>query len=237
MKNTLVALALAATTATASAATYTFQQDVNGYYGAMDVTLYSAYPDSSNGYEQEVSIDASDSGSPNHVLLRFDELFGSAASQIKAGETIVSATLTLEITSAGSGILFYDMLTDWNSASATWNSLGDGVQTDGIMAAATPFLTLGANNGDSNIGEGTLVLDFTDALRRIQDGSVPGYGWALLPFMPSGTNGVDFYSAEGYDLATRPLLTVEVAAVPEPGTWAMLAAGLGLIGLRARRRA
>jgi hypothetical protein len=237
MKNILVALALVTTTATASAATYTFQQDVDGYQGAMDVTMYSSYPDSSNGYQQELSVDASDSGSPNHVLLRFDELFGAGAGQIKAGEQIVSATLTLEITSAGSGILFHDMLMDWNSASATWNSFGDGVQTDGIQAAATPFLVLGADNGDSNIESGTLVLDFTDALRRMQAGSVPGYGWALLPFMPNGTNGVDFYSAEGYDLSTRPLLTVEVAAVPEPGTWAMLAAGLGLIGAVARRRA
>lgn len=29
---------------------------------------------------------------------------------------------------------------------------------------------------------------------------------------------------------------LQVTAVPEPGTWAMLAAGLGLVGLIARRR-
>lgn len=236
MKMTLIALAVATAATSASAATYTFQQDVNGYHGAMDVTLYSSNADFSDGNEQEVSVDASDSGSPNHVLLRFDGLFGDGTGQIKAGEQIVSATLTLEITSAGSGIMFHDMLVDWNPASATWNSFGEGIQTDGIEATAQPFLALGADNGDKNIESGVLVLDFTEALRRMQDGSVPGYGWALLPFMPNGTNGVDFYSAEGFDPTTRPLLTVEVAAVPEPGTWAMLAAGLALIGAVARRR-
>lgn len=236
MTKIILAAVLAAMTTAASAKTYTFQQDVDGYHGNMDVTLYSSEPDSSNGYEQEVSIDASDSGSPNHVLVRFDELFGSAANQIKAGETIVSATLTLEITSAGSGILFHDMLMDWNSASATWNSFDEGVQTDGVEAVATPFLVIGANNGDTNIAEGRLVLDFTEALRRMQVGSVPGYGWALLPFMPNGTNGVDFYSAEGFELSTRPLLTVEVSAVPEADSYALMLAGLGLTALMARRR-
>ncbi|WP_341929924.1 DNRLRE domain-containing protein [Methyloversatilis discipulorum] len=235
LSKSLIAAALFAA-APAFAATYTFQQGAGGYDGTMDVTMYSSDPDASSGYEQEVSIDASDNGSPNHVLLRFDNLFGSAANQIKTGETVVSATLTLQITSAGSGIRFYDMLSDWNSASATWNTMGDGIQTDGIEAAALPFLTIGSNNSDPNIESGTLVLDFTDALRRMQDGGVPGYGWALLPFEPNGTNGIDFYSAEGFMVSDRPLLTVEVAPVPEPETYALLLAGLGLIVLRARRR-
>lgn len=235
MRQTLLAVALLASTPAFSASTLSFQQGMSGYYGSMDVTMFSSDPDSSHGYDTELSIDASDSGSPNHVLLRFDDLFGTSVGQIRADETIVSATLTLQITSAGSGIRFHDMLSDWNSASATWNTMGDGIQTDGIEAAALPFLVLGANDGEAHIEEGTLVLDFTDALRRMQNGDVPGYGWALLPFMPDGTNGVDFYSGESFDLSTRPLLTVEVAPVPEPETWALLLAGLGLIGLRARR--
>jgi hypothetical protein len=237
MKTALMALMLAGAAGTASAATYTFQHGVGGYAGTSDVTLFSSYPDSSNGYDEEVSIDASDSGSPNHVLLRFDDLFGAGAGQIKSTDTIVSATLTLEITSAGSGIQFHDMLVDWKAHSATWNSLGDGIQADGSEASAQPFLVLGANDGNPNIDAGPLVLDFTETLRRIQNGSAPGYGWALLPFMPDGTNGVDFYTSDYYDVDYRPLLTVEVAAaVPEPETYAMLLAGLGLVGALARRR-
>lgn len=232
----LGSLLLAAAPAFATTTTLSFQHDVSGYAGTFDTALFSNNPTYVAAGDEEVSIDASDGGSPTHTLLRFDGLFGQGAGQIGAGDLIVSATLTLHITSAGSGIKFHDMLTDWNETSASWNSLGAGVQADGIEAVATPFMTIGANTGDPVIEQGLLMLDFTAALQRMQDGSVPGYGWALLPWMPNGTNGIDFFTSEYSAVAERPLLTVDVMAVPEPGSYAMLLAGLGLIGLAARRR-
>jgi hypothetical protein len=234
IKTSCALLALAS--ASASAATLTFQHGSNGYFGGADTTLANNEPDFAFGDFEELSIDASDGGSPNHVLLRFDDLFGTAAGQIRMDDQIVSATLTVNVTSAGSGILFHDMLLPWNEATATWNSFGDGVQTDGVEASVLPFLTIGANTGDANIEQGMLTLDFTDALRRMHNGSVPGYGWALMPFMPNGTNGIDFPSRDNAFIADRPLLTVDIAPVPEPETYAMLLAGLGLIGFAARRR-
>lgn len=47
-------------------------------------------------------------------------------------------------------------------------------------------------------------------------------------------DGVDFALQYDYDLGT---VTVQIAAVPEPETWSMLLAGLGLLGWAARRRA
>ncbi len=234
IKTTCALLALCSVPA--SAATLTFQHGSNGYLGGADTTLISNTPDSAFGDSDELSIDASDGGSPNHVLVRFDNLFGTSAGQIGASDLIVSATLTVNVTSAGSGILFHDMLLPWNEATASWNSFGDGIQTDGIEASVLPFLSVGANTGDANIEQGSLTLDFTDALRRMQNGTVPGYGWALMPFMPNGTNGIDFPSRDFSLVAERPLLTVEVTPVPEPETYAMLLAGLGLIGFAARRR-
>lgn len=234
IKTTCALLALCSVPA--SAATLTFQHGSNGYFGSADTTLVSNTPDSAFGDAEELSIDASDGGSPNHVLIRFDDLFGTSAGQIGATDLIVSATLTVNVTSAGSGILFHDMLLPWNEATASWNSFGNGIQTDGVEASVLPFLSVGANTGDANIEQGSLTLDFTDALRRMQNGTVPGYGWALMPFMPNGTNGIDFPSRDFSLVAERPLLTVEVTPVPEPEAWAMLMAGLGLIGFAARRR-
>lgn len=58
-----------------------------------------------------------------------------------------------------------------------------------------------------------------------------------MPFMPDGTNGVDFYSAEWVDAALRPQLTVVAQPVPEPASWLlMLGAGSTLVAFMRRRR-
>lgn len=232
---TLVA-ALAAGSAQANT-TLTFQHGVNGYTGSADTTLMSGDPVFPHGGDEFVSIDADDGGSPNHVLLRFDNLFGNGAGQIKASDSIVSASLTFQVDSEGSGIHFHDMLMSWDETSATWNNFGDGVQANGIEAATTPFLSIGANDGDKHVFGPTLVVDITASLQAMQSGVVPGYGWALLPFMPDGTNGIDFFSKEAFLASDRPLLSVEIAPVPEPETYAMMLAGLGLVSFAARRRA
>jgi len=234
-----LALTLAAALAAGSAqanTTLTFQHGVNGYTGTADTTLMSGDATGIHGSDEEVSIDAADGGTPNHVLLRFDDLFGNGAGQIKAGDSIVSAKLTVQITSPGSGINFHNMLVAWNE-SATWDSMVDGIQADDSEAVASPFLSIGANDSSGNISDGMLVLNLTASLQAMQSGAVPGYGWALLPFMPDGTNGTDFFTKEAFMAADRPLLTVEVAPVPEPETYAMMLAGLGLLGFVARRRA
>jgi hypothetical protein len=218
-----------------AAQTYTFQQGLNGYAGTRDTMLAQSEPALALGGQDFVSIDASDGGLPNHGLLAFGGLFGTGAGQIKPTESIVSARLQLQIDSAGSGFTLHNMLIDWSEATATWNSFGGGIQANGIEAETTPFLSLGGNNGDSNVSEGLLTLDVTASLRRVQAGSVPGYGWAFLPFMPDGTNGVDFFSREYFATADRPRLIVEVTPVPEPQTWLLLIAGLAGATAMARR--
>ena len=230
-----LAAALAAGSAQAST-TLTFQHGVNGYTGTADTTLMSSDPDFAHGADEAASIDASDGGSPNHVLLRFDDLFGNGSGQIKASDTIVSAKITFTIDSQGSGVKFHDMLQEWNEASITWNSAVNGIQTNGVEASATPFFSLGANTPDANVYGSTFMADVTQSLRDIQSGALPGYGWALMPFEPDGTNGLDFLTREAFLVADRPQLSVEVMPVPEPETFAMLLAGLGLLGFAARRR-
>lgn len=240
MPNRSTWLAAAAATAVlctqAAAATYTFQHGVAGYAGGTDTQLRASDPDFAYGSEFEIGVDASDGGMPTQALLRFGGLFGAAPGQIGADQEVVSATLRVLVTSAGSGILFHEMLRPWDEATITWNSAVSGIQADGVEAELLPFLAVGANDGNGNIESGWLELDVTVALQRLQRGQVPGHGWALLPFMPSGTNGVDFYTREWVELSERPLLTVTTAPIPEPATLALLLGGLGGIAATVRRR-
>lgn len=231
----LVATALSLLAGPATARTHTFQQGLNGYSGAADTQLRASDADFAYGSEAEIGVDASDGGAPTQALLRFDAMFGIGAGQIPAGQVITSATLTVNVTSAGSGIRFHELLQPLNFATVTWNSAVGGVQDNGVEAAALPFTTVGANDGGGNIEEGLLVVDVTAAVQRMYSGAATGHGWALLPFMPSGTNGIDFFSAEFDTVADRPLLTVMTAPIPEPGTWALMLGGVML--LAAARRA
>ncbi|MCQ9374710.1 DNRLRE domain-containing protein [Methyloversatilis sp. XJ19-13] len=241
MKSTLIALALSAAFASpafAAGTTLTFQQGIGGYSGTQDTVIRSAAPSANYGSESDISVDGDDGSpglQPNHGLIRFDGLFGNGISQIGSGFTVVSATLTLNVFNPGSGFTVHDMLTDWAQGSATWNSFGGGVQADGVEASVASLFSIGANNGAENVANGVLVIDVTATLQGMAAGNLPGYGWALLPFT-SGTNGIDFDTSEYSVTSLRPLLSVEIAPVPEPETYAMLLAGLGLIGFAARRR-
>ena len=64
----------------------------------------------------------------------------------------------------------------------------------------------------------------------MQYAPIPGYAWNF-GFAPGGQGaGID---AGLYALAVSP---GDIAAVPEAETYALMLAGLGLIGWRARRR-
>ena len=237
----LFAAAIVALTASAAHATTTlgFQQGVAGYAGAQDTMVRSADAGGNYGAFDFISVDGDDGSpglQPNHGLLRFDGVFGAAAGQVRPGDTIVSATITLNVTNPGSGFALHDLLVDWSQATATWAGFGGGVQADGLEAAITPILTLGANDSAENVPTGLLVLDVTASLQAVQAGTLPGFGWALLPFT-NGTNGIDFDTAESFFESGRPLLSVEVIPVPETGTLAMMLAGLAFTaGLRRMRQ-
>lgn len=220
----------------ASATTLTFQQQAAGYAGTQDTELWGGSPTTPLGLsEQSFSVDGDNGGSQSQGLIRFDGLFGAGAGQIKATDVIVSARLTLVVTSEGSGFTVHDLLQDWGQASATWASFGGGVQADGIEAVAAPIASFGQNDSSKHVFFPSLEIDVTASLARAQLGQLPGYGWALLPF-PQGTNGVDFATGEAIGTFNHPLLTVQVQAVPEAGTPALWLTGLAALAWIARRR-
>lgn len=255
MRNPLVWLiALAAsTTAVASTGTVTltFQQGINGYTGTQDTMIRSNETGTGSGQTTAgdsrgrnfgavnfVSVDGDDGepgNKPNQGLLRFDGIFGTGPGRIHPHDTINSAKITLTVFDAGSGFTVHDLLLDWNQDTVTWNSVGDGIQADGVEAVASPIATFGANNSNANVSIGKLVIDVTSSLKAVQASTLPGFGWVMIPFA-NGTNGIDWRSSEFATITDRPLLTVEVTPIPEADTYALMLAGLGLLGLIARGR-
>jgi hypothetical protein len=226
--------ALISTASTLHGAIATFRVGVNGYTGGRETYVNSVQNGSGSlGALTFVSIDASDDGVENQGLLAFDNIIGNGIAQIPPEATINSATLDLTIDSAGSGVKFHRMLIDWDEATATWNSLGNGLQADGVEAVITPSVSLGANNGNANIPNGPLLVDVAADVQAWANGTA-NFGWALLPFVPNGTNGVDFFSKEDLAVTSRPKLTVDFTPIPEPAAIGVMALS-GAVLLSRRR--
>ena len=242
------ALILSSLCAAASAQTLSFRQGVNGYTGTQDTMVRSNLTSPGQGQNPVTGAQDTNYGSltlmgvdgddgepglrPNHVLIRFDGMFGSGPNQIRAADSIVSATLRLDVFNEGSGFTVHDLLTDWAQGTVTWNSLNNGVSANGVEAGLAAIAAFGANNSSPNVVTGVLLIDVTSSLRAVQSGSLPGFGWALLPFV-NGVNGIDFHTSEAA-VGLRPELVV--ATIPEPAQYALMGAGLAIVGLVSRRR-
>ena len=178
--------------------TVVYQQGVAGYTDTVDTFLQESSANANNASATSLNVDAddpADSGLEVHALMRFDMIFGSGADRIPADSEILSATLDLQVTNAGSSVQLHRMLQTWLETD-TWNSLGTGVQADGIEANVTADVTTGA------VGTGALSIDVTNSLAAWSANPADNFGWVLLP---TGSDGVDFNSSEG---TTAPKLSV-----------------------------
>jgi hypothetical protein len=183
-------------------ATLTFQQGVNGYTSAIDTKLQQASRSAAAGTATTNTIDFG-TGVEVQSLLAFDNLFGEGQGQIPIGAKITSATLTLRTTnSSAQGGSLYRMLSDWDTT-ATWNSFGNGVQTDGWEATFFADLVTGA------VGLGDRAFDVTASLQAWaaagttnEAQNAANQGWL---FNAGGTDAWVFSSSDG---SAKPLLTV-----------------------------
>jgi hypothetical protein len=223
-------------TATAGAEVISFRHGVDGYEGGRDTNLREADSGVNYGSEDEVSIDSSDGGGQSQVLLAFDGIIGNGPGQIAPGSIINKATLTLQVSSAGSGMNFHRMLQGWDEMSVTWDSVVNGIQTNDVEALAAATYSVGLDNGDGNISSGPFVVSDVVADIQAWANGEANHGWAILPF-PNGTNGLDFRTREYINLSMRPMLTVDYStAVPEPSSIALVLVGGVCCGLFRRWR-
>ena len=184
-----------------TAVSVTFRQGANGYFGAVDTMLMQNKPSISFA-DALVLRPTTESGKNVDALLRFDSLFGTGPGQIPVGAQIVSATLQLQVTGdSTAGGTLNRMLVGWNGSS-TWNSLGNGVQIDGIEATLSGT-TLGA------VALGSRVFNVTDSLVAWNAAAstsggqnAANLGWV---FNPTSTDAWEFTSAQG---AFQPVLTI-----------------------------
>lgn len=189
----------------------TFQEDQKGYTGTSDTTLQEGQPDVNFGQLNTTSIDLSDGGFVGQYLLRFEDLFGTDASQINpATDTIVGATLKVRSTSRGNDVAVYDLVRPFDEARETWASFGGGVDfdRDGTNLATNPAevdltserilntnfdLTNPAYSIDPVTGDEFITADLTSSLQKWAANPASNEGVAFLSL---STNGWDF-DAEG----------------------------------------
>jgi len=187
-------------TGAASSTQLVFRNGVSpdaSYAGTMDTEIRFSAPDADLGGETSINVDGSDDGGAVQGLIRFDDIIGTGPGQIAPDAPIATATLTLEISNRGNTMHLHRMLIPW-SESDTWDTFGgDGIQGDGVEATSDYLSTPG--------GTGTMNVDVTAALQAWQADPSSNHGWVLLP---TGSDGVDFYSSESDTVAIRPSLTV-----------------------------
>ena len=183
----------------------TFRDGVNGYAGTQDTFLAAYATTADNSSATTIEIDGPPESEEAHILLRFDNIFGSGTNQIPAKSKILYASLTIQITNTGNEPKMHRLLVPWKE-SESWESRIDGIVPDDIEAAVVEDLTFPGN------GARTVIPLLVSTLQSWSDGTKTNYGWALLP---GGTDGTDFTSSEHSTIEDRPMLTVVWGTVDE----------------------
>lgn len=143
-------------------------------------------------------------GAPATVqcLIRFDSLTGSV--RVPPGAEVLTAKLKLLTGPAASdltdgNVAVHRMFRSW-AENSTWNSLGGGVQLDGIEAAANPeFVVL------PNVSDAWAIFDVTASVRQMVLSPDSNHGWVVTP-----SNGDPWrvLSSEATSEFDRPTLEV-----------------------------
>ena len=226
------------------------------FTSSSDTTIYDNDATRSNGAGEYIVAGRTGSGQIRRGLLDFD------LSSILPGSTVTSVTLTVSVdqTAPGSSskTLSLNRLTaDWGEAgSNAGTSAGQGAAAQAGDATwtyriypddANKWSTAGgdflaSDSGTIAVGgpgtfswtatSGNLIADVQSWI----DGPASNFGWLVRGNEAANSTATRFLSGETATVSLRPTLTLSMAAVPEPETYALLLAGLGLLAFVARRR-
>ena len=179
----------------------------SGYAGTRDAYILENNPDTAFGTATTLLVDGSEpSGSGLDVfsLLQWD------LSGIPSDAVVDAASITINVTNAGSGYEIYELLKIWQETSVTWNTAATGSPWDspganGALDRGTTIL--GVVNGGAT-GSLTVALnqDGLDVVQAWIDGSAPNNGVIIAD--TAATNGLDFSAREVGAPLSRPKLSV-----------------------------
>jgi hypothetical protein len=238
------AMGLLGLASSASAASLTFEVD-------RDTTLIDFLPDNNFGGEPDFSVGAL-VNKDQRSIVGFDV---SALNGLYSTIDSITLSLTLrgDVSSASELVNQVYAISaanqGWSEATSTWNNAAGGTGgwagTAGLGTAVTDYdstlLASTAFAADSSAGT---VIDFTFtgntvALTALIDtwNSIANPGLLLLdPDGASAGERIKYYSSEDGTSTNRPELTVTYTAVPEPGTYALIAGCFALTSVMVRRR-
>ncbi len=188
------------TRATVASKTVSFQQGVNGYQGTVDTEVWALATKTILNKNPNASSDANNDGGESQVLMRFENIIGTAPEQIPPRCTILSAKLTVSAFDQGSTVNLHRMLVPFDEA-ATWDSLISGVSADGLEASRHKD---GFTFGKIAASTSGAIFDVTDTVQTWVNGQA-NHGWV---FLNTGGNGWDFYVSEFDKIEQRPKLEV-----------------------------
>ncbi|MDF9833522.1 hypothetical protein M2103_001749 [Ereboglobus sp. PH5-5] len=198
--------------------TLTFQNGLDNYSGAMEIGIDQGNPGVLGNKANNLWIERHESKGEQlkakQALVRFDNIFGSGASQIPLGAKISKATLRLNVGSKKDAITYHRiflsrMLVPWGKDAAwkykAWGD--DGIQYDGREAVAAPDALF-----VPNLNNTAYEIDVTESLRAWAGGQ-PNNGWVLYSTRTHHVPAA-FITSRVDRRELRPLLRVTYDANP-----------------------
>ena len=120
--------------------------------------------------------------------------------------------------------------TIWNGTSATDLGTLSGTGNSFAFAINSAGQVVGTSDGRATLWNGTSVFD----LNSLLDADTVSAGWVLIA--ATGINDSGWITGNAYNELTDDSHAFLLTAVPEPESYALMLAGLGIVGVAVRRR-